>query len=105
MINTSTSIGDDEGSRDRIALSLDFSADSGIFDNGSISIYSQETDQTQDTSISKNVIGEFVMGMFGPSLVPNIPPTPILEYKNYIFDQSIEGFNFQFFTLRGRRSI
>ena len=97
LINTSTSIGDDEGSRDRIAISLDFSADSGIFDNGSISIYSQETDQTQDTSISKNVIGEFVMGMFGPSLVPNIPPTPILEYKNYIFDQSIEGFSMQFY--------
>ena len=97
IINTSSSKGDDESSRDRVSMTLDFSSDIGLFDNGSISIYAQDTDQAQITNISKAITGNFVNGAFGPQFVPQIPPTPIAEFKNYIFDQSIEGFNFQFF--------
>ncbi len=97
VVATSSSLGNDDGSRDRVSLTLDFSADSGLFDNGSFSIYTQDTDQRQVTNLSKAVVGNFVMGMRGPAFVPQIPPTPINEFKDYIFDQSIEGFNLQMF--------
>ena len=97
VVATSSSLGDDDGSRDRVSLTLDFSAQSGMFDNGSFSIYTQDTDQRQVTNLSKAVVGNFVMGMRGPAFVPQIPPTPINEFKDYIFDQSIEGFNLQMF--------
>ena len=97
MISTTSAIGDDDGSRDRVTLSFDFSAQSGFYDNGSFSFYSQETDQRQVTNIDKNILGNFVNGARGPQFVPNIPPTPIREFKDYIFDQSIEGFALQFF--------
>jgi len=97
MISTTSAIGNDDGSRDRVSLSFDFSAQSGFYDNGSFSIYSQEIDQRQVTNINKNILGNFVNGARGPQFVPNIPPTPIREFKDYIFDQSIEGFALQFF--------
>ena len=97
MVSTTSSIGDDDISRDRVSLSLDFSADSGLFDNGSFSIYSQDTDQRQVTTIDKSIVGNFVNGARGPQFVPNIPPTPIREFKDYIFDQSIDGFAVQFY--------
>ena len=97
MISTTSAIGDDDGSRDRVTLSFDFSAQSGFYDNGSFSFYTQETDQRQVTNIDKNILGNFVNGARGPQFVPNIPPTPIREFKDYIFDQSIEGFALQFF--------
>ena len=97
MIGTTSALGDDDGSRDRVSLSFDFSAQSRLYDNGSLSIYSQETDQRQVTNLNKNILGNFVNGPRGPQFVPNIPPTPINEFKDYIFDQSIEGFALQFF--------
>ena len=97
MISTTSALGDDDGSRDRVSLSFDFSAQSRLYDNGSLSIYSQETDQRQVTNLNKNILGNFVNGPRGPQFVPNIPPTPINEFKDYIFDQSIEGFALQFF--------
>ena len=97
VVNTSSAIGDDETTRDRVTLSLDFSAESGIYDNGSFSFYSQDTDQRQITNIAKSITGNFVTGARGPSFVPQIPPISIAEFKNYIFDQSIEGFNLQLF--------
>ena len=97
MISTTSALGDDDGSRDRVSLSFDFSAQSRLYDNGSLSIYLQETDQRQVTNLNKNILGNFVNGPRGPQFVPNIPPTPINEFKDYIFDQSIEGFALQFF--------
>ena len=97
VVSTTASIGDDDGSRDRISLTLDFAGESALFDNGSFSIYTQDTDQRQITNLSKSVVGNFIMGSRGPSFVPQIPPTPIREHKDYIFDQSIEGFNLQMF--------
>tara|TARA_B100000900_G_scaffold355303_1_gene324499 strand:+ start:66 stop:2288 length:2223 start_codon:yes stop_codon:yes gene_type:complete len=97
LVSTTSSIGDDDISRDRVSLSLDFSAEYGLFDNGSFSIYSQDTDQRQVTTINKSIVGNFVTGARGPQFEPNIPPTPIREFKDYIFDQSIDGFALQFF--------
>ena len=56
-----------------------------------------DTDQRQVTNIDKSIVGNFVNGPRGPQFVPNIPPTPIREFKDYIFDQSIDGFAVQFF--------
>tara|TARA_B100001996_G_scaffold91195_1_gene67900 strand:- start:149 stop:2329 length:2181 start_codon:yes stop_codon:yes gene_type:complete len=90
VVNTSAVLGMDEGSRDRGTIALDFSNKNRFFDNASMKIFAQETDQKQITTYSKQSFGE--MG----------PPTPLSEYKDYQFNQSIDGLTMDFFkTISG----
>ena len=56
VVSTSNVIGVDDGNRDRGTLSLDFSNETALFDNGSIRFYAQETDQKQITTRSKQIL-------------------------------------------------
>ena len=98
MYLTTSSLGQDEGSRDRLSFTVNFSENSAAYDNGSFTFYTQKTDQTQVTTTNKSITGEMITGAGGPpSFVPNIPPLPVVENKDYRFEQSIKGFSFQMF--------
>ena len=77
-------LGVDDGNRDRGTLSLDFSNSNSFFDNGSIRIYDQETDQKQITTRSKLIL-------------TSRPPAPTSAYRDYQFNQSIDGISADFF--------
>ena len=90
VVNTSSVLGMDDGNRDRGTVALDFSNKNSFFDNGSMKFFTQETDQRQITTYVKQSFGE--MG----------PPTPLSEYKDYQFNQSIDGLTMDFFkTISG----
>ena len=84
VVSASNVLGVDDGNRDRGTLSLDFSNETSMFDNGSIRFYVQETDQKQITTRSKTY---FAAG----------PPTMVNAYRDYQFNQDIEGFSADFF--------
>jgi hemoglobin/transferrin/lactoferrin receptor protein len=84
VVSASNVLGVDDGNRDRGTLSLDFSNETSMFDNGSIRFYAQETDQKQITTRSKTY---FAAG----------PPTMVNAYRDYQFNQDIEGFSADFF--------
>ena len=89
VVNTSAVLGMDDGNRDRGTVALEFSNENRFFDNGSIKFFTQETDQRQITTYSKQSFG---MG----------PPTPLAEYKDYQFNQSIDGVTMDLFkTING----
>ena len=89
VVNTSAVLGMDDGNRDRGTVALEFSNENRFFDNGSIKFFTQETDQRQITTYSKQSFG---MG----------PPTPLAEYKDYQFNQSIDGVTMDLFkTVNG----
>jgi hemoglobin/transferrin/lactoferrin receptor protein len=83
-VSTVSSLGDDEGNRHRFAGSLNFSQGLGFFDTGTVSIFWQETDQKQITSRQKTA---YSMG----------PPTALMEYRDYQFNQSIKGVSVNLF--------
>ena len=87
MVSTDSSLGDDEGNRHRFTGSLNFSQGLGFFDTGTISIFWQETDQKQITSRQKTA---YSMGPMGP-------PTASMEYRDYQFNQSINGVSVNLF--------
>ena len=84
VVSTSNVIGVDDGNRDRGTLSLDFSNETALFDNGSIRFYAQETDQKQITTRSKQIFGQG-------------PPSMVNAYRDYQFNQEIDGFSADFF--------
>ena len=84
VVSASNVLGVDDGNRDRGTLSFDFSNETSMFDNGSIRFYAQETDQKQITTRSKTY---FAAG----------PPTMVNAYRDYQFNQDIEGFSADFF--------
>ena len=84
VVSASNVLGVDDGNRDRGTLSLDFSNETSMFDNGSIRFYVQETDQKQITTRSKTY---FAAG----------PPTMVNAYRDYQFNQDIDGFSADFF--------
>ena len=84
VVSASNVLGVDDGNRDRGTLSLDFSNETSMFDNGSIRFYAQETDQKQITTRSKTY---FAAG----------PPTMVNAYRDYQFNQDIDGFSADFF--------
>ncbi len=89
VVNTSAVLGMDDGNRDRGTVALEFSNENRFFDNGRIKFFTQETDQRQITTYSKQSFG---MG----------PPTPLAEYKDYQFNQSIDGVTMDLFkTING----
>ena len=84
VTSTSNVLGVDDGNRDRGTLALDFSNNNRLFDNGSIRFYAQETDQKQITTRSKQIFGAG-------------PPTMVNAYRDYQFNQEIDGFSADFF--------
>ena len=87
IITTTSSLGDDEGSRERLSFSYDFSGNS-FFDVGSIKLYKQETDQQQITNKERLVL---TMSNFGPPA----PPMPMAVFRDFQFNQSISGITFE----------
>ena len=82
IVNTSESLGTDEGKRDRFSLEYSFSKPTLWFDQGRISVYQQKTDQTQITNRQKQTFGN------GLSMGPTGLTSEITDYQ---FNQSIKG--------------
>ena len=82
-----SSAGDDEGSRERLNLEFDWSNANTLYDEASLKIYSQETEQSQIT-IQNQV--SFFGGM-------QAAPTPTMRIRDFDFNQTIRGFTFQAF--------
>ena len=82
--STTNVIGMDDGSRDRGTLALDFANENTFFDNGSIRFFVQQTDQKQVTTRSKQIFGAG-------------PPSMINAYRDYQFNQDIDGISADFF--------
>lgn len=80
-IATSSPLGLDEGSRNRIALAFSSTSETIFFDSFDVSLFSQSTDQKQLTTTSKS---KFLSGM-------RSPPTAISEFRDYRFNQKIQG--------------
>ena len=81
----SSSIGDDEGTRERVTLRFDNSKKNPLYDQASLVIYSQETEQSQIT-IQNQV--SFYNGM-------RAAPTPTMRVRDFDFNQSIDGFSLE----------
>lgn len=84
LSTTSSSVGADEGSRERIGLRVDFKGQNNLFDNGTFNIFSQSTDQQQ---ITNKMVADMVFGQFGPMG----PPTPGMLFRDFQFNQSVSG--------------
>jgi len=87
IVNVSDSVGVDEGSRERISLSLGYLGNE-YFDNGTLNIFSQETDQKQQTTQAKQTFGNGLQS--GPTGFS-------AEFRDFQFNQSINGINAEFF--------
>ena len=78
IVNTSESLGTDEGNRDRFSLDYSFDLQASWVDQGKISLYSQKTDQAQITNEQTQTFG---LGL-------QAAPTDLSsEYRNYQFNQ------------------
>lgn len=84
LSTTSSSVGADEGSRERIGLRVDFKGQNNLFDNGTFNLFSQSTDQQQ---ITNKMVADMVFGQFGPMG----PPTPGMLFRDFQFNQSVSG--------------
>ena len=91
----SSSTGDDEGSRERITLRLDNSKENLLYDQASLVIYSQETEQSQIT-IQNQV--SFYSGM-------QAAPTPTMRVRDFDFNQSIDGFSLEAYKTVGMHQM
>tara|TARA_B100000686_G_scaffold32725_1_gene34277 strand:+ start:57146 stop:59338 length:2193 start_codon:yes stop_codon:yes gene_type:complete len=87
----SLSTGEDEGSRERFTLRLDDSKGNSLYDQASIAIFSQETEQSQITI--QNQIS-FYSGM-------QAAPTPTIRVRDFDFNQSIKGLSFEAYKTKG----
>jgi|TARA_B110000116_G_scaffold116005_1_gene100694 hemoglobin/transferrin/lactoferrin receptor protein len=94
-IATSSSLGVDEGTRDRVSLTLSSSMETVFFDSFEISLFSQDTDQKQTTITSKS---KFLSGM-------RAPPTAFNEFRDYRFNQNIQGLALNAFKEIGSHQI
>ena len=88
IINTSESLGTDEGSRDRFSLDYTFNVQTAWLDQGKVSLYSQTTDQTQITNQQTQTFGNGLQA--GPTALS-------AEFRNYQFNQSIDGVSMEMF--------
>ena len=84
VVSTESSLGNDDGVRNRLTASLNFIDGPGLFDSGNLSVFAQETDQTQITVRQK------MLYSFGP-------PTELVEFRDYRFNQSIKGLSVNLF--------
>ena len=90
LSTTSASVGQDEGSRDRIGVKIDINSGNELFDNGTLNFYSQNTDQQQITNKS---VADMVFGQFGPMGPPSIGAL----FRDYQFNQSVSGMSIEMF--------
>ena len=82
----SSSIGEDEGSRERINFKIDLSPkNSGLLDTGSFTVFTQDTEQRQLT-VQQQV--SFLNGM-------QAAPTPTMRVSDFEFNQSLKGMTLQ----------
>ncbi len=82
----SSSIGEDEGSRERINFKIDLSPkNSGLLDTGSFTVFTQDTEQRQLT-VQQQV--SFLNGM-------QAAPTPTMRMSDFEFNQSLKGMTLQ----------
>lgn len=81
-VATTDVIGKDDGNRDRVTVSLDFSNENFFFDNGSIRFYKQATDQTQITTKTLTNTRSFAV---------------LNHFQDYRFNQEIDGLSADFF--------
>ena len=82
----SSSIGEDEGSRERISFKIDLSPkNSSLIDTGSFTIHTQDTEQRQLT-VQQQV--SFFNGM-------QVAPTPTMRTSDFEFNQSLKGVTLQ----------
>ena len=88
IVNTSESLGTDEGSRDRFSLDYTFDAQAAWLDQGKISLYSQTTDQSQITNKKTQTFGNGLQS--GPTALS-------AEFRDYQFNQSIGGISMEMF--------
>jgi len=91
----SSSTGDDEGSRERFTLRFDNSKKNLLYDQASLVIYSQETEQSQIT-IQNQV--SFYSGM-------QAAPTPTMRVRDFDFNQSIDGFSLEAYKTFGMHQM
>ena len=91
----SSSAGDDEGTRERFTVRLDTAKGNAFYDQANISIYSQETEQSQIT-VQNQV--SFYNGM-------QAAPTPSMRIRDFDFNQSIDGFVFEAFKTNGMHQM
>ena len=82
----SSSIGEDEGSRERINFKIDLSQkNSSLLDTGSFTVFTQDTEQRQLT-VQQQV--SFLNGM-------QAAPTPTMRMSDFEFNQSLKGMTLQ----------
>ena len=86
IVNTSSSLGQDRGFRDRYSLDINFNINSIFADNGSVKLFSQTTEQSQMTTKEKQSFGR------GPQFGPTAMAT---EISNYHFNQEVKGISVQ----------
>ena len=91
----SSSTGDDEGSRERFTLRFDNSKKNLLYDQASLVVYSQETEQSQIT-IQNQV--SFYSGM-------QAAPTPTMRVRDFDFNQSIDGFSLEAYKTVGMHQM
>ena len=85
-ITVTSSLGEDEGSRERISFKIDVSGkSSNLIDTGSLTLYIQDTEQQQFTVREQQT---FFNGM-------GAAPTPTMRTSNFEFNQSLEGMTLQ----------
>ena len=86
IVNTSSSLGQDRGFRDRYSLDIDLEINSIFAERASVKFYSQTTEQSQMTTKEKQTFGR------GPQFGPTSMAT---EISNYHFNQEVTGISAQ----------
>ena len=86
IVNTSSSLGQDRGFRDRYSLDIDLEINSIFAESASVKFYSQTTEQSQMTTKEKQIFGR------GPQFGPTSMAT---EISNYHFNQEVTGISAQ----------
>ena len=86
IVNTSSSLGQDRGFRDRYSLDIDIEINSIFAERASVKFYSQTTEQSQMTTKEKQTFDR------GPQFGPTSMAT---EISNYHFNQEVTGISAQ----------
>ena len=92
----SSSLGEDEGSRERISFKIDMTPKgTSLMDTGSFTLYIQDTEQQQVT-VQQQV--SFLNGM-------QAAPTPMMRSSNFQFNQSLEGMTLQAYKASAKHQM
>ena len=92
----SSSLGEDEGSRERISFKIDMTPKgTSLIDTSSFTLYIQDTEQQQVT-VQQQV--SFLNGM-------QAAPTPTMRSSNFQFNQSLEGMTLQAYKASAKHQM